>query len=93
MFGCFMHILSKQRMCIYSGNMNIFFHETNNLHSFKVISRHLTLCILEVFAIHIDTISMGLPIVYFKESQLEFPKLRCMFVSEDCFYIRKQCIP
>ena len=32
----------------------------------------LTLCILVDFTIHIDTISMGLPIVYFKGSQLEF---------------------
>ena len=29
-------------------------------------SKELTLCILMDFPIHIDTISMGLPIVYFK---------------------------
>ena len=28
------------------------------------------------FPIHIDTISMGLPIVYFKGSQVEFSKLQ-----------------
>ena len=32
----------------------------------------LTLCILMDFPIHIDTISMGLPIVHFKGSQVEF---------------------
>ena len=32
----------------------------------------LTLCILNGFSIHIDTISMGLSIVYFKGSQVEF---------------------
>ena len=38
----------------------------------EVIS--LTLCILMDFPIHIDTISMGLPIVRFKGSQVEFSK-------------------
>ena len=37
---------------------------------FKITS--LTLRILMDFPIHIDTISMGLPIVYFKGSQVEF---------------------
>ena len=35
----------------------------------------LTLCILMDFSIHIDTISMGLPILYFKGSQVAFSKL------------------
>ena len=34
----------------------------------------LTLCILMDFPIHIDTISMGLPIVQFKGSHVEFSK-------------------
>ena len=40
-------------------------------------------CILIEFPIHIDTISMGLPIVYFKGSQVEFSKLlsTCVFLS------------
>ena len=33
------------------------------------------LCILVDFTIHIDSISMGLPIAYFKWSQVDFPKL------------------
>ena len=37
------------------------------------------------FPIHIDTISMGLPIVYFKGSQVEFSILWCIFVPEDHF--------
>ena len=35
----------------------------------------LTLCILMDFPIPIDTISMGVPIVYFMGSQVEFSKL------------------
>ena len=31
------------------------------------------------FPTHIDTISMGLPIVYFKVLQIEFSKLWCVF--------------
>ena len=37
-------------------------------------SDFLTLRILVYFPIHIDTISMGLPIVYFKGAQVEFYK-------------------
>ena len=33
---------------------------------------YLTLCILMEFPIHIDTVSMGLPILYFKGSQVDF---------------------
>ena len=32
------------------------------------------------FPIHIDIISMGLPIVYFKGSQVEVSKLRFIFI-------------
>ena len=46
------------------------------------ISITLTLCILIYFPIHINTISMGLPIVFFKGSQVEFFKLWCISVSE-----------
>ena len=35
------------------------------------------------FPIHNDTISMGLPILYFKGSQKKFPKLLCISVPED----------
>ena len=34
------------------------------------------------FPIHIDTLSMGLPIVYFKGSRVEFSKLRHISVPE-----------
>ena len=37
------------------------------------------------FPIHIDTISMELPIVYFKGSQVESYKLRCIPIPEGCF--------
>ena len=36
---------------------------------------YFTFCNLVKFPIHIDTISMGLPILYFKGSQVEFSKL------------------
>ena len=37
-----------------------------------MIFHALTLCIMMYYPIHIDTISMGLPIVYFKGSLVEF---------------------
>ena len=37
-----------------------------------------TLCILVDFSIHIDTISMGLPILYFMGSQIQVSKLWCI---------------
>ena len=37
--------------------------------------RSITLCILVDLPIHINTKSMGLPIVHFKGSQVEFSKL------------------
>ena len=39
---------------------------------------YLTLCILMDFPIHIDTISMGLPIIYFKGSQVDHRMLYIM---------------
>ena len=36
------------------------------------VRNHLTLCILMDFPIYIDTISMGLPIVYLKGTQVDF---------------------
>ena len=52
----------------------------------------LTLCILMVFPVHIDTISMGVPIVYLKGSKLEFSKLSLssISVSEGRFHLIKQ---
>ena len=37
------------------------------------------------FPIHINTIIMGLLIVYFKGSEVEFSKLLCIIVPKDCF--------
>ena len=62
----------------------------------------LTLCILMDFPIYIDTMSMGLPILYFKGSQVEITmygsqveitKLRCISVPEGCFNPSTQCRP
>ena len=46
------------------------------------VARHVTDCAMQPgdpflmdFPIHIDTISMGLPIVYFKGSHIEFSKI------------------
>ena len=47
----------------------------------------LTLCILMGFPKHIDTISMGLPIEYFKESQVEFSKFWYISVPEGCLIL------
>ena len=41
-------------------------------HIFHLSLMPLTICILVDFPIHIDTISMTLPIVYLKGSQIEF---------------------
>ena len=43
-----------------------------------------SLCLLKDLLIHIDTISMKLPIVYFKGSQVEFSILRFISVPEGC---------
>ena len=58
------------------------------------------------FPIHIDTISMDLPIVYFEESKVEFSKLRCFLSMKDflilansadpnyaAFHLGLQCLP
>ena len=42
---------------------------------------------------YIDTISMGLPIVYFEGSQVEFSELMSISVPEDCFNLSEQCRP
>ena len=42
------------------------------------------------FPKHIDTISMELPIVYFKGSNVEHSKLRCISAPEGCFNLSKQ---
>ena len=57
-----------------------------------VPSHSLTLYILMDFPIHMDTISMGLPIVYFKGSQVEFSEI-CISVPVGCFQLSKQCRP
>ena len=41
--------------------------------------QQLTLCIPMDFPIHIDTISMGVPIIYFKGSQVDFSKIMMYF--------------
>ena len=45
------------------------------------------------FPIHIDTISLGLPIMFFKGSQVDVSKLYCISVPEGCFNLSKQCRP
>ena len=39
------------------------------------------------FPIHIDTLSMGVPIVYFKGSQVELSKIRCICGHKGFFLI------
>ena len=46
-----------------------------NLSLILIPHHSLTCCILMDFPIHIDTISMGLPIVYLKGSQVDCSKL------------------
>ena len=59
-----------------------------------LLSISFTLCIPMDFPMHIDTIRMGQPIVYFKGSQLEFSKLQCISVHEENFFdLSKQCRP
>ena len=45
------------------------------------------------FPRYVDRISMELPILYFKGSQVNISKLWCISVPEDCFDISKQCMP
>ena len=42
-----------------------------------------------LFILNIDTISLGLSILYLKVSQVKISKI-CVSVPEDCFYHRKQ---
>ena len=70
-----------------------------------MIFRALTLCIMMDFPIHIDTISIGLSIVYFKGSQVEFsPSLKVVLIlakSADpnemqhyaAFHLGRHCLP
>ena len=46
------------------------------------------LVILMDFSIQINTIRMGLSIIYFKGSQVE--RSKCTSVPEDCIYLSKQ---
>ena len=45
------------------------------------------------FSIHLDTISMGLPIVYFKGSQVKVPKLWCISVPEGFLILANSADP
>ena len=67
-------------------------------HSFSITKEHLhrmslTLCILMDTPIYIDTVSMGMPIVYLMGSNVDFSKLWCIYVLEGCFNGIKQCRP
>ena len=62
-----------------------FISETKNMNVRKAKDILITLCILMVFPIHTDTISMGLPIVHFRGSLVEFSKVWCISVPEGCF--------
>ena len=54
------------------------------------VARHVTDCATRP---GIDTISMGLSIVYFKGSQVEFSNVSCISFPEGCFNHSKQCRP
>ena len=45
------------------------------------------------FPLHIDLISMGLPIVYFKGSPVSFSRLRCISVHECCLILANSADP
>ena len=53
----------------------------------------LTLCILMNSSIWFETMILGWLIVHIKGWQVRIFKLRCTSVTEDCFYLRKQCRP
>ena len=63
------------------------------LQSLLVLKGLIMLCILVDFPIYvyIDTKSKGLPILYFKGSQVDASKLWCISVPEDRFNLCKQC--
>ena len=56
-----------------------------------MFSRVVPICILMEFSIHIDTIKMGLPILYLKGSQVEVSVVLCISITDGCFSPRKQC--
>ena len=60
---------------------------------YSMCAYHIKYVTLVDFPIHIDTIGIGLPIVYFKGSQVEFSNFSCISLPEDCFNLRKQCRP
>ena len=43
--------------------------------------------------INLSLLSIGLPIVRFKGTQVEFSKLGCISGTEGCFNLSKQCRP
>ena len=45
------------------------------------------------FPTHIDTIGMGLPIMYFKGSQVELSKLGCISVHENYLFLANSADP
>ena len=45
------------------------------------------------FPIQINTIAMGLSVIYFKGSRVEICKLRCTSVVKDCFCRSKSADP
>ena len=57
----------------------LMYHFSQNFNKFEFVYKigvsYITLCIMMDFPIHIDTISMRLPFMYFKGSQVEFSKL------------------
>ena len=52
-----------------------------------------TFCILMDVPIYIDIISMGLPIVYFMGSNVDFSKLLCIYVPEGCLILSNSADP
>ena len=55
--------------------------------------KRLRCAMLGAFTVHIVTISMGLPNLYFKGSQIEFSKLCYISVNDGCFNLSKHCRP
>ena len=65
-----------------------------SFHASSPESSLLTLCIRMGFPIHVNTISMGFPILHFKGSQVKVSKLLLTIsVTEGCFSLSKQCRP
>ena len=53
----------------------------------------LTLFILMVYHLHIDTISMELSSLYFKGLPLKISIKLCIFAPEDCFFLTNSADP